>query len=95
MQLRFLCIPEIQRQTAPLVLVDGITGDAEVTVFPQNFLGTLLSSVLIPPLKHDWCGLKRGVVLMISNLPGELHQRDMREMGWGLGKKPCRMLIFI
>ncbi len=22
----YLCIPEIQRQTAPLVLVDGITG---------------------------------------------------------------------
>lgn len=40
-----LCIPEIKRQTAPLVLVDGIRGDAEVNLFRKHFSGFILISI--------------------------------------------------
>ncbi len=30
-----LCIPEIKHQSAPLVLIDGIRGDAEVRLVPE------------------------------------------------------------
>jgi len=33
----YLCVPEIQRQNAPLVLIDGIRGDAEVTCSAEFF----------------------------------------------------------
>ncbi len=32
-----LCVPEIRRQSAGLVLIDGIRGDAEVTLFRHTF----------------------------------------------------------
>ena len=40
-----LCVPEIQRQTAPLVLIDGIRGDAEVRVFRRRFPGFTLIGI--------------------------------------------------
>ena len=79
-----LCIPEIQRMPAPLVLIDGIRGDAEVNlfrrVFPQFTLIRIdssfenrLSRVAARGRSDDF------------KTADELHNRDERELGWGLG----------
>jgi len=79
-----LCVPEIQRQTAPLVLVDGIRGDAEVTVFRRIFPGFTL------------IGIESSFETRLARIRArgrsddfasedELHTRDQRELGWGLG----------
>ena len=38
-----LCIPEVRKQSAPLVLIDGIRGDSEILLFRQQFPGLSLS----------------------------------------------------
>jgi dephospho-CoA kinase len=79
-----LCVPEIQRQTAPLVLVDGIRGDAEVTMFRRIFPGftlvgidssfeTRLARIQARKRSDDFTSAD------------ELRTRDTRELGWGLG----------
>lgn len=79
-----LCVPEIQRQTAPLVLIDGIRGDAEVTMFRRIFPGftlisidssfeTRLARIRVRGRSDDFESADR------------LRSRDLREMGWGLG----------
>ncbi len=80
-----LCVPEVGRQTAPLVLIDGIRGDSEVNLFRKVFPGfTLiridssfdnrLSRVAARGRSDDF------------HTAGELHTRDERELGWGLGR---------
>jgi dephospho-CoA kinase len=80
-----LCIPEIQRQTAPLVLIDGIRGDDEVELFRKTFLkftliciessfDNRLSRVASRNRSDDF------------KTADELRNRDQRELGWGLGK---------
>ena len=81
----YLCIPEIQRQTAPLVLVDGIRGDAEVELFRETFLGFTL--ICIESSFEN--RLSRVAARNRSDdfkTAGELRNRDERELGWGLGK---------
>ena len=79
-----LCVPEIQRQTAPLVLVDGIRGDAEVTLFRRVFPGFTLISI-------DSSFETRMARIQVRGRPDDfsstddLRTRDMRELGWGLG----------
>jgi dephospho-CoA kinase len=79
-----LCVPEIQRQTAPLVLVDGIRGDAEVTLFRRVFPGFSLISI-------DTSFETRLARIQERGRPDDftsaddLRTRDMRELGWGLG----------
>lgn len=79
-----LCIPEIQRQTAPLVLVDGIRGDAEVAMFRRIFPGFTLISI-------DSSFATRLARIKVRGRSDdfesadELKKRDTREMGWGLG----------
>jgi dephospho-CoA kinase len=80
-----LCIPEIQRQTAPLVLVDGIRGDAEVNLFRKIFYGFTL--ICIDSSFEN--RLSRVALRNRSDdfkTAGELRNRDERELGWGLGK---------
>jgi len=79
-----LCIPEIQRQSAPLVLVDGIRGETEVALFRRNFPGFILISIESSFENR----LARIAARARSDdfMTGEaLHNRDKRELGWGLG----------
>jgi dephospho-CoA kinase/pyruvate-formate lyase-activating enzyme len=80
-----LCIPEVEKQTAPLVLIDGIRGDSEVKLFRKAFFGfkliridssfeNRLSRVASRGRSDDF------------HTDDELHNRDERELGWGLGK---------
>jgi dephospho-CoA kinase len=79
-----LCVPEIQRQTAPIVLVDGIRGDAEVTLFRGVFPGFTLISI-DSSFETRLARIKaRGRSDDFSSAD-ELRTRDMRELGWGLG----------
>lgn len=79
-----LCVPEIKRQTAPLVLVDGIRGDTEVNLFRRHFSGFILISIDSSFEKR----LDRIRARGRSDdfvLPESLRNRDEREMNWGLG----------
>ena len=79
-----LCVPEIQRQTAPVVLIDGIRGDAEVTLFRKAFPGFMLISI-DSSFETRLARIRaRGRSDDFSSA-GELHTRDKRELGWGLG----------
>jgi dephospho-CoA kinase len=79
-----LCVPEIRCQSAPLILVDGIRGDAEVTTFRRIFPGftligidssfeTRLARIQVRGRSDDFASAV------------ELRRRDTRELGWGLG----------
>ena len=79
-----LCVPEIQCRAAPIVLVDGIRGDAEVTLFRRVFPGftliridssfeTRLARIQARGRSDDFTSAE------------ELRTRDTRELGWGLG----------
>ncbi|MDD1686900.1 AAA family ATPase [Methanoregula sp.] len=79
-----LCIPEIQKQSTPLVLVDGIRGDTEVALFRKNFPGFTLISIESSFEKR----LARIAARARSDdftTADALHNRDTRELGWGLG----------
>jgi len=80
-----LCIPLIKQYHAPLVLVDGIRGDAEVATFRRNFP----TFVLI--------GIRSSFATRLNRLPkrgrsddstleSDLIRRDSRECGWGLDR---------
>jgi dephospho-CoA kinase len=79
-----LCVPEIQAQTTPLVLVDGIRGDTEVTLFRKNFSGFTL-------IRIDSSFEKRLARITARARSDDfttadaLQNRDSRELGWGLG----------
>jgi dephospho-CoA kinase len=80
-----LCIPIIERQQAPLVLVDGIRGDAEVQVFREHFTDFVLVGITSDFENR----LKRLGTRGRSDdkgSPEALRCRDERELGWGLGK---------
>lgn len=79
-----LCVPEIRRLDAPLVLVDGIRGDTEVALFRKNFSGFTLISIESPFEKR----LERIAARARSDdftTADALRNRDERELGWGLG----------
>lgn len=78
-----LCVPVIKVQTAPLVLVDGIRGDAEVKLFRKHFSGFTLISI-------DSSFEKRLDRIRARGRSDDfvqaesLRNRDEREIGWGL-----------
>lgn len=79
-----LCVPEIQRLSAPVVLVDGIRGDTEVALFRKNFPGFVLISIDSDFGKR----LARIAARARSDdftTADALRNRDERELGWGLG----------
>ncbi|MFZ1896590.1 dephospho-CoA kinase [Methanoregula sp.] len=79
-----LCVDTIKEQAVPLVLVDGIRGDAEVKVFRQNFPGFRLIAIETSFAKRleRLCERKRSDD--VGSAEG-LMMRDERELGWGLG----------
>jgi len=79
-----LCVPEIQRQIAQLVLVDGIRGDAEVTTFRRIFPGFILISI-DSSFETRLARIKERGRSDDFESANELHSRDLRELGWGLG----------
>jgi dephospho-CoA kinase len=79
-----LCVPEIQRQTSTLVLVDGIRGDAEVTLFRRVFPGFTLISIDASFETRLARIRARGRSDDFSSAD-DLRTRDMRELSWGLG----------
>ena len=79
-----LCVPEIQRQIAPLVLVDGIRGDAEVATFRKIFPGFILISI-DSSFETRLARIKERGRSDDFESADELHSRDLRELGWGLG----------
>jgi dephospho-CoA kinase len=79
-----LCVPEIRRQTASIVLIDGIRGDAEVTLFRRVFPGFLLIRIDSSFETRLARISARGRSDDFSSA-GELRTRDERELSWGLG----------
>jgi dephospho-CoA kinase len=79
-----LCVPEIRRQTAQLVLVDGIRGDAEVRLFRKHFPAFVLISIDSSFEKRLERIRARGRSDDFLR-PESLRARDEREMKWGLG----------
>ena len=79
-----LCVPEIQRQTAPLVLVDGIRGDTEVAVFRSIFPGFTLISI-DSSFETRLARIKERGRSDDFESADKLRSRDLRELGWGLG----------
>ena len=78
-----LCIPEIRRQTSPLVLVDGIRGDAEVSMFRRIFPGFYLISIE-SSFQTRLARIKARGRSDDFESADELRKRDKRELGWGL-----------
>lgn len=63
----YLCVDAIKERNAPLVLVDGIRGDAEVRVFRKQFPGfTLL--LLKPHFPNGWNACARESAAMMWDL---------------------------
>lgn len=79
-----LCIPEIQKQSAPLVLVDGIRGDTEVALFRKNFPGFTLISIE-SSFENRLARIAARARSDDFTTADALHNRDTRELGWGLG----------
>lgn len=79
-----LCVPVIKQQLAPVVLVDGIRGDAEVRLFKKHFSGFVLVAIETSFEKRlERLGNRRRSDDTITATT--LHARDERELGWGLG----------
>ena len=79
-----LCVPEIQRQDAPLVLVDGIRGDTEVALFRKHFPGFTLISIE-SSFEDRLARIAARARSDDFTTAEELRTRDTRELGWGLG----------
>jgi dephospho-CoA kinase len=79
-----LCIPVVLNQSSPLVLIDGIRGDAEVTLFRRSFPQFILIRIDSSFENRLQRVAARGRSDDFSTA-GELRNRDERELGWGLG----------
>jgi dephospho-CoA kinase len=77
------CVPWIEEAGAPLVLVDGIRGDAEVRLFKEKFPDFILVSIDAPSESRLARLALRGRPDDANTL-AELEARDAREGAWGL-----------
>ncbi len=78
------CIPKIEAQTSSRVLVDGLRSLFEAEIFKEHFASFTLVSVHAPPQVR----FERLKIRGRSDDPPNyevFHERDMREMGVGLG----------
>jgi dephospho-CoA kinase len=80
-----LCIPAIENTLSPVVLVDGIRGDAEVDLFRSRFPEFYLIGVDAPFDSRLERLSSRGREDDQLN-QDELIRRDRREISWGLGR---------
>jgi dephospho-CoA kinase len=78
-----LCIPEIQKQSAPLVLVDGIRGDAEVALFRHHFSGFKLIRI-DSSFENRLARIAARARSDDFTSADALRNRDERERRWGL-----------
>jgi dephospho-CoA kinase len=78
-----LCIPEIRKQSAPLVLIDGIRGDAEVTLFRKHFPGFVLVSI-DSSFETRLARIAARARSDDFTSADSLRNRDEREQKWGL-----------
>jgi dephospho-CoA kinase len=80
-----LTLPAIEGEDAPLVVVDGIRGDAEVGFFREKFPGFLLIGIDAPFAARLARLSSRG--REDDGMTEEkLILRDRREISWGLGR---------
>jgi dephospho-CoA kinase len=79
-----LCIPALQHLSAPVVLVDGIRGDAEVRLFRRHFPGFVVVAI-DSPFEARFARLATRGRTDDTTTEESLRQRDERELGWGLG----------
>lgn len=79
-----LCVPEILRQSAPLVLVDGIRGDTEVALFRRSFAGFTLIRIE-STFENRLARIAARARSDDFTTADALQNRDERELGWGLG----------
>lgn len=78
-------VPFIRATGAPVVLVDGIRGDAEVLVFRQEFPDFHLIGIRSAfPIRLARLSQRGRVDDVIS--AEDLHRRDEREQSWGLDR---------
>jgi dephospho-CoA kinase len=80
-----LCIPAIRNKAAPLVLIDGIRGDAEVALFRRHFPGFLLISI-DSSFENRLARIAARARSDDFTSADSLRNRDERELAWGLGK---------
>jgi len=78
-----LCVPVIEREQAPVVLVDGIRGDSEVRVFRTHFPGFVLVGI-DSPFDQRLVRVNARGRSDDSHTRDTLRARDEREMAWGL-----------
>lgn len=79
-----LCVPEIKKQAAPLVLVDGIRGDTEIALFRKAFSGFTVISI-DSSFDNRLARIAARARSDDFTTAGALRNRDERELGWGLG----------
>lgn len=80
-----LTLPSIEQQKAPLVLVDGIRGDAEVAFFRDRFPDFFLVGI-DAPFAARLARLSSRAREDDGMTDEELVVRDRREISWGLGR---------
>ena len=80
-----ITIPVIEATGAPVVLVDGIRGDYEVAAFKGHFPDFTLIGI-DSSFETRYRRLTNRGRSDDSLTPDELHVRDERELGWGLGR---------
>ena len=80
-----LCVPEIQKLGAPLVLVDGIRGDREVALFKKEFPAFHLISI-DSSFADRLARITSRARSDDFTTADALRNRDTRELGWGLAK---------
>jgi dephospho-CoA kinase len=80
-----LSLPAIEQKEAPLVLVDGIRGDAEVRVFRARF-GEFYLIGIDAPFTTRLARLSSRGREDDGMTEEELVLRDKREISWGLGR---------
>jgi dephospho-CoA kinase len=79
------CIPLIEALDAPLVLVDGIRGGAEVRLFRSRFPEFYVIGIDAPfNVRLERLSSRGRSDDFVSE--EELVRRDRREIGWGLGE---------
>jgi dephospho-CoA kinase len=79
------CIPVIEALDAPLVLVDGIRGEAEVVLFRSRFPEFYVIGIDAPfNVRLERLSARGRSDDFVSE--DELVRRDRREIGWGLGQ---------
>ena len=78
-------IPAVEALDAPLVVIDGLRGDAEVKRFRERFPGFLLIGIVSAFEKRLARSSARGRSDDLSRA-ADLRNRDRREDGFGLGR---------